>query len=78
MPTVVTEGRFQFKVNLRENDYEPPHVHVWVHNDDVCRINLDNGEFLDNPPPGDGRAIVEVYARHAEEIRKCWDETHKR
>ena len=40
MPTVAMEGRFRFVVNTRENGFEPPHVHVWVGNEDVCRIEL--------------------------------------
>ena len=38
MPTVVIEGRFRFVINTRENRFEPPHVHVWVDNQDTCRI----------------------------------------
>ena len=45
MPTVAVEGQFRFVVNTRENRFEPPHVHVWVANEDVCRIEL-NGEPL--------------------------------
>jgi hypothetical protein len=78
MPTVVTEGQFRFVVNTRENDFEPPHVHVWVGNEDVCRIELNGGQFMDEPPPGTQRKIMEVYNKHAEAIRKAWDEVHGR
>jgi hypothetical protein len=78
MPTVVIEGRFRFVVNTRENSYEPPHVHVWVGNDDVCRIELNSGLFMDDPPPGNLRDIQETYSRHAEEIRRVWDSIHER
>lgn len=40
MPTVARHGLFRFVVNTRENDFEPPHVHVWVGNEDVCRNEL--------------------------------------
>ena len=78
MPTVVIEGRFRFAVNTRENDFEPPHVHVWVDNEDVCRMELNSGRFMDEPPPGDRWNILEFYMRHNETIRKTWDEIHNR
>ena len=76
MPTVVMEGRVRFVVHTRENGFEPPHVHVWVDNDDVCRIELNGGTYMDNPPPGDFRAIRLAYARHAEKIREAWRSIH--
>ncbi len=51
MPTVAQEGQFRFVVNTRENDFEPPHVHVWAGNEDICRIELNGGQFMDDPPP---------------------------
>ncbi len=78
MPTVVTEGQFRFVVNTRENDFEPPHVHIWAGNEDVCRIELNGGQFMDEPPPGNHRKIMEVYRKHAEAIRKAWDGVHGR
>jgi Domain of unknown function (DUF4160) len=78
MPTVAIEGQFRFVVNTRENEFEPPHVHVWVGNEDVCRIELSSGLFMDEPPPGDYRRIIDAYRRHADAIRKTWDEIHKR
>ena len=53
MPTVAIEGQFRFVVNTRENQFEPPHVHVWVGNEDVCRIELNSGSFMEEPPPGE-------------------------
>jgi len=78
MPTVVIEGQFRFVVNTRENLFEPPHVHVWVGGDDVCRIELNGGAFMDQPPPGEQRAILGSYQRHALAIRRAWDEIHGR
>jgi len=78
MPTVATEGQFRFVVNTRENEFEPPHVHIWVGNEDVCRIELNSERFMDEPPPGDYRRILDTYRRHADAIRKTWDEIHGR
>ena len=78
MPTVAREGQFRFVVNTRENELEPPHVHIWVGNEDACRIELNGESFMDKPPPGDYRSIREAYRRHAEEIRKTWDDIHQR
>ncbi|MBM3942764.1 MAG: DUF4160 domain-containing protein [SAR202 cluster bacterium] len=78
MPTVVTEGQFRFVVNTRENDFEPPHVHIWVGNEDLCRIALNDGRFLDQPPPGSYRSILDAYQKHAEAIRREWDRVHRR
>ncbi|MDO8751238.1 MAG: DUF4160 domain-containing protein [Dehalococcoidia bacterium] len=78
MPTVAREGQFQFVVNPRENDFEPPHVHVWVGNEDVCRIELNSEKFMEEPPPGDYRSILAAYRKHADTIRKVWDNIHRR
>ena len=55
-----------------------PHVHVWVGNEDVCRIELNGGTYMDQPPPGNFRDIMQAYARHATEIRATWDAIHGR
>ena len=78
MPTVAREGQFRFIVNTRENGFEPPHVHVWVGNEDACRIELNSGRFMDEPPPGECRSILDAYTRHAEAIRSIWDDIHLR
>lgn len=78
MPTVISEGRFQFKIYTRELEYEPPHVHVFIGREDACRIDLDSGNFMDEPPPGEARAILRLYATHAAEIRRVWDDVHGR
>ncbi|MEX0684227.1 MAG: DUF4160 domain-containing protein [Dehalococcoidia bacterium] len=78
MPTVAIVGQFRFVINTRESLFEPPHVHVWVGGDDVCRIELNGGAFMDEPPPGDYRSILDAYNRHAEAIRRTWDEIHGR
>jgi len=78
MPTVAMEGQFRFVVNTMENEFEPPHVHVWVGNEDVCRIELNSGTFMEEPPAGDYRSILEAYRRHAEVIRMTWDDIHRR
>ena len=78
MPTVVIEGQFRFVVNTRENAFEPPHVHVWVGNEDVCRIELNGGTYMDSPPPGDFRDILAAYLKYAEDIRRTWDGIHGR
>lgn len=78
VPTVATEGKFRFVVYTRENEFEPPHVHVWMGNEDMCRIELNGGRFMEGPPPGEHRKIRQAYRRHAEAIRKAWDDTHRR
>ena len=45
MPTVAIVGQYQFVIRTREFDFEPPHVHVRVGNEDWARILLDNGEY---------------------------------
>ena len=67
MPTVVIEGRFRFVINTRENRFEPPHVHVWVDNQDTCRIN----------PPGTYRDIMAAYRENSQEIREIWETIHR-
>lgn len=78
MPTIATEGHLRFVVNTRENAFEPPHVHVWLGNEDVCRIELNSGTYMDEPPPGAWRDILEAYRRHAEAIRRAWGRIHGR
>ncbi|MDO8616963.1 MAG: DUF4160 domain-containing protein [Dehalococcoidia bacterium] len=78
MPTIATEGQFRFVVYTRENEFEPPHVHVFVGSEHSCRIELNNAQFMDQPPAGYHRRILEAYRKHAEAIRKTWDAIHQR
>lgn len=78
MPTVAEEGHLRFVINTRENDYEPPHVHIWVGNEDVCRLELNGGQFMENPPPGESRNIMAAYRKHVTVIRREWDRIHGR
>lgn len=78
MPTIVTEGSYRFIVNTRENTFEPPHVHVWIGNEDICRIELNGGTYMDEPPPGSWRSILQAYRRNGVLIREAWDMIHRR
>ncbi len=78
MPTVAEEGQYRFVIYPREQRFEPPHVHVWIGNEDVCRLELNGGEFMENPPPGEFRSIMEAYRKHTEVIRQQWDRIHGR
>ncbi len=77
MPKVVTEGEFDFIINLRELPFEPPHVHVRFGGQEV-RIELDAGTFMEQPPGGKGSKIIDAYRKHAAIIRENWDKYHKR
>jgi len=77
MPTVVTDGEFTFIVHTRELPYEPPHVHVRFGGDEV-RIELDGGTFMEEPPGGKRRDILDAYQRHAKRIRELWDKLHRK
>ena len=78
MPTVTEEGQFRFVIYTRENDFEPPHVHVWIGNEDVCRLELNSGQYMENPPQGEYRNILAAYRKHAEAIRREWYKIHGR
>jgi hypothetical protein len=78
MPVVFEEGPLKFVIYPRENDFEPPHIHVWIGNEDICRIELNGGQFMENPPAGQTRNILEAYRKHAAIIRKEWDRIHRR
>lgn len=78
MPTVARVGRVEFKVYTREHKFEPPHVHIWIGNEDQCRIELNGGDFMEDPPPGTEREIKLAFASVAEEISKKWHEIHGR
>lgn len=77
MPTVARDGEFSFVVHTRELRFEPPHVHVRFGGDEV-RIELRGGTFMDQPPVGKRRAVLEAFERHAGAIRRSWDEVHGR
>ena len=85
MPTVVTEGQYRFVIRTHEKEFEPPHVHIGG-GDDECRIRLNDGTYMNDPPPGQFndpppgqfRDILDVYEQHAEEIRATWDRVHQR
>jgi hypothetical protein len=78
MPTIFEEGQYRFIINPREEKFEPPHIHIWIGNDYVCRLELISGNFMNKPPPGESRNILSLYKKHAIEIRKKWDEIHGR
>ena len=79
MPTVVTEGQYRFVIHTHEKEFEPPHVHVFIGGGtDECRIRLNDGQFMDRPPPGQSRDILNVYEQHVEAIRATWDRIHQR
>ena len=88
MPTVAVEGQFRFVVNTRENAFEPPHVHVWVGNEDVCRIELNGGTYMDQPPlatSGTYAGVRETYGgdqgdvgRHPQEVADGRSSSEKR
>ena len=61
MPTVAMEGQFRFVVNTRENGSEPPRA--CGGNEDLCRIELNGGTYMDSPPPGDFRDILRASSR---------------
>lgn len=75
MPTVVREGEFSFIIHTRELPFEPPHVHIAFGGEEV-RIELVGGTFMDNPPAGKRRAILDVFHRHVVDLRRAWDEIH--
>lgn len=76
MPTVASEGPYRFVVYPRENQFEPPHVHVFMGGESLCRIELLNAAFMDDPPPGRSRDIRGAYQMHAEAILQVWVEIH--
>ena len=78
MPTVITEGRFRLVIHTRENEFEPPHVHVWINHVDVCRINLFNRSFMENPPRGESRNIRQIYRKHEQALWQAWETHHGR
>ena len=79
MPTVVTEGQYRFVIRTHEKEFEPPHVHILIGGgDNECRIRLNDGTYMDDPPPGQFSDILDVYEQHAEEIRATWDRIHQR
>ena len=77
MPAVV-EGRFRIVVNTRESSFEPPHVHVQMGNQDVCRMELNRGAFMEPPLAGTFRMFLKAHAKHGGKIRKAWDIIHRR
>jgi hypothetical protein len=42
------------------------------------RIDLDRGQFMDDPPRGKAAAIMRAYRKHAVTIRDAWEKYHKR
>lgn len=76
MPTVVRDGELEFIFHTRELPFEPPHVHVRWGGGEV-RIELVSGTFMEEPPQGRRRAILDVFARNAGEIRSAWDRVHR-
>ena len=62
---------YGLKFQVWPNDHPPPHVHVSVEGEEV-RINLVTDKFMDEPPPGTRRAIMEAYRKHREALVQVW------
>ena len=75
MPIIVEEGQFRFFIYTRENDFEPPHVHVVFGGEEV-RIELVGGTFMEEPPPGKRRAKLDMFRRYASAIWTAWELLH--
>jgi hypothetical protein len=75
VPIVVRDGELEFVIHTRELPFEPPHVHVRWGGGEV-RIELVSGTFMEEPPPGRRRTILDVFARNAGAIRRAWDRVH--
>lgn len=78
MPTVIIEGDLQLVINTRENPFEAPHVHVRIGGKNVCRIRLRDAAFMEEPPPGTARKIMDVYTKYSDRINEMWKAIHKR
>lgn len=57
---IVKEDGVEFRINLRETGNEPPHVHVTLGGKEF-RINLRNGQFLDDALKGQERKVVKLF-----------------
>jgi hypothetical protein len=75
VPTIARDGEFRFVIHTRELPFEPPHVHVSF-GDDEIRIELVSGMFMEHPPEGKRRPLLEAFRRHADLIRKTWEDIH--
>jgi hypothetical protein len=76
MPTVVREGGFEIKINLK--DHFPPHVHVWKAGAEV-RINLVTGDLMTSDSKmssNDIRQGRRLVYRHVDFLRKEWVRFH--
>ena len=74
MPIVVYEDSFKFFIC--PNDHPPPHVHVKFTDGGDCRIDLLAGDFIDTPPRGTRRKIMEAYYENIERILASWEQYH--
>jgi hypothetical protein len=77
MPRVATEGPYQFVINTKENEFEPPHVHVKIGGVSRCRIELNGGTFMELPPAGHFSSLQKAYEKHVATIWAKWDEYHE-
>lgn len=77
MPRVATEVPYEFFINTKENEFEPPHVHVKIGGAWCCRIELNGGTFMEPPPAGHFGSLQKAYEKHAAAIRAKWDEYHE-
>ena len=52
-------------------------MHVWVDNQDTCRINLLSGALIERPPSGTHRDIMAAYRKNSQVIREIWEAIHE-
>ena len=78
MPTIIVDGNLRLVIHTRENLNEPAHVHVYVDNENRCRIRVVDHVFMDEPPSGLRRRIMGLYLEHADYLNREWTRIHGR
>ncbi|MSQ83589.1 MAG: DUF4160 domain-containing protein [Myxococcales bacterium] len=78
-PTATTafrQGAFEFWVNTRETEYEPPHVHIWFADAGTeARITLTTSDWMDKQPPKAAQGI-QIFLERREELVALWNKIH--
>ena len=74
-PKIVKEGGIEFWIYPKESGLESPHVHVYM-GEQMVRINLRTGDFMDQAPRGKKRAIMKTFRKYQDIILAAWEEFH--
>ena len=74
MPTICTFYGICIKMNFKQKEHEPPHIHAF-YGEKEAMFNIVNGELLKGRVPVTATKLVKEFLnKNKDDLLKMWDE----